>query len=754
MANEEQKDSSQPKSRYERVREILNAAQGDAHPNYQGYGKFWELPLEQFLRVKLYGIPMIADEGAQDFCEENMPTDDESQGSCCSSSFDDEEAATPVEDDGVPQPPGEVETPADADLPALDSDEIARRREASKQAKKMTTDAGEESSGGSCCGGSSGGGGQLPPSKGRGAASGLIKGLKGEFPFDGTQFPRLPWGGSPVASSDIIFIQSWIDDGCPATDADAMMMQTGAGGEDQPIRVVQSLKLARAQGHEEHPLSSKSINEYRNEAGKRKIRKNIAALNDDELKRLRHCIRVMRCYDKFYNYDPRSFRYWADIHANNCQHGWEQFLSWHRLYLYYFEQQLQDIDPTVTLPYWDWPQYRNDVVASVQDMSSKTPTDNGTVPKAYRCFVDERMLQSLKGKIPDDMWLKLKSVEGTRFNSGNRLYLAAGITFTGTATDDLVMTELQNTNPMWQRNRWPGGDATIIFEAYPTPEDVERILQIKSFFNFGSGPTNNHFFGALENIHNLIHNFSGGSNPNFNRTKYPREPQYGDMVSAGLTARDMIFWGHHSNVDRLWAEWQKLHPGSEPDDPTDVLAPWTLNVEQVLSTSKLGYEYMNSSALFETDSNIPITRFKSAKAPIHPAVLAKYSRAEIRLHKVQYSTAAGAFIRVFLNEPDANEKTPTRGNDHFVTQIATFSGECIGGPGHCDVPTQDRRKFDLRPRHRKTPGNFRIDATETIRKLTGQGATDFHINLVVLDIDGTPKPNALWLDAVSLNFKD
>ena len=161
-----------------------------------------------------------------------------------------------------------------------------------------------------------------------------------------------------------------------------------------------------------------------------------------------------------------------------------------------------------------------------------------------------------------------------------------------------------------------------------------------------------------------------------------------------------------------------------------------------------------SSALFETDSKIPITRFKSAKANVHPAVLASHRRAEVRLHKVQYSTAGGAFIRVFLNEPDAGVNTPTRGNDHFVTQLATFSGDCIGGPGHCDAPKEDRRKFDLRPRHRKTPSNFRIDVTDVIAKLAAQGETDFHINLVVLGIDGTPKPNALWLDAVSLNFKD
>ena len=135
-------------------------------------------------------------------------------------------------------------------------------------------------------------------------------------------------------------------------------------------------------------------------------------------------------------------------------------------------------------------------------------------------------------------------------------------------------------------------------------------------------------------------------------------------------------------------------------------------------------------------------------------MLAKHSRAEIRIHKVQYSVAGGAFIRVFLNEPGATIDTPTRGNDHFVAQVATFSGDCVGGPGHCDVPPETSRKFDLRPRRRKTPGDFRIDATDTIAKLSGNGETSFQVNLVVLDIDGKAKPNALWMDAVSLNFKD
>ena len=47
----------------------------------------------------------------------------------------------------------------------------------------------------------------------------MIKGLKGESSFDGSQFPHLPWGGQSVSTFDIQFIEDWIDDGCLEDDA-------------------------------------------------------------------------------------------------------------------------------------------------------------------------------------------------------------------------------------------------------------------------------------------------------------------------------------------------------------------------------------------------------------------------------------------------------------------------------------------------------------------------------------------------------
>jgi tyrosinase len=589
----------------------------------------------------------------------------------------------------------------------------------------------------------------LAPQPGRGAASGLVKGLKGQAPFDGTQFPKLPWGGTAVAYDDIAFIEKWIDDGCPENDGPPPL-----AGSDR-MAMLQGL----ASGSIAHGLHAGPLNQFQEDTGKPKVRKNIDFLTPEELQRFRDAVAKMKSLDKF-EQDERSFGYWARIHANQCQHSWEQFLTWHRAYLYFFEQQLQDIDPTVTLPYWDWASYRADVEASIADMGSSTGLDNGVIPEAYRCWIDQPGLDELKAQgLPQDVLDKLATVLNQEFDSGNRLFLKAGIVWAGNLqANQAILNMLEKINPLWHYQRWPGGSSGLIFEAYPRPEDVDRILQLGDFFSFGSGPADNHFFGALENIHNLIHNFSGGVNPNFGNSTQPMNidnPQNGDMVNAGRTAFDPIFWGHHSNCDRLWAEWQKLHIKGGPDDPDDILPPWNMTVEDTYDTAKLGYTYMQSSHVFPVSSQVPITRFVSAPAAVHPKVAATHRHAEVRLDRVQYSTRAGFFIRVFLNQTDANAGTTTTGNPHYVGMLNMFTGLCIGGPGHCETPSvEQRRKFDHRPRHHKTPAAFRIDATAAVARLKALGETDFQVTLVVMNIDGSPATDALHLEGVSLNFFD
>jgi tyrosinase len=687
---------SQAWSRYQQVKKILDEAAGGVHPSYQGHDRFWDLPYDEFLAVTLYGVRMIAPApGAAPSCASRPVAAAPPASPCCH----------------APKP-----TPAAASPAA--------------RAGNSTGSA---------------------PQTGRGAASGLILGLKGLAPFDGSQFPRLPWGGKPVSLEDIQFIERWIDDGCPASDTPAAGASAAAASTART--------LAQATGNAQFTVDPGPTNTSRQATGSVKVRKNINFLTPEELQRFRCAIAQMKSLDQ-YQQDERSFGYWARIHASQCQHSWEQFLTWHRAYLYYFEQRLQDVDPTVTLPYWDWAADRDNVVASITDMGSSVALDNGVISPAYQCWIDQPGIDALKALgVPQATLDKLATTLGKTFSSGNRLFIAAAIAWGDDAqSDQAIIQQLEAINPLWHYQRWPGGSSSLIFEAYPSPDDVTRILQIPNFFNFASGPEDNHFFGALENLHNLIHNFSGGANPNYGNSTQPMNtanPQNGDMVNAGRTAFDPIFWGHHANVDRLWHEWQKLNPSAGPDDPDDVLTPWSMTVADTASIAALGYEYMQSSHVFPASSAVPVTRFVSQTAGVHPVVAATHRRAEIRIHHVQYTTRAGFFIRAFLNQPDANVNTPTQDNPHYVGMQSMFTGLCIGGPGHCaPPPTTPRRKFDHRHRSHKTPANFRFDCTDAVARLRQQGDIDFQVTLVVMNMDGTAATDALQMDGVSLNFFD
>jgi tyrosinase len=682
-------------SRYLRFKEIMSTAAGTSRANYDGHPAFWNEPLPELRCFTLYGVRMI-----------------------------------------LPPPPAAGSDPAPD------------------------------------CG---------TPSLSLGATSGLVRGLRGQFPFDGTQFPRMPWGAgaSFVAEPDIRLIEQWIDDGCPETD-DAVATPDGAYDAQA--------QRGRSNGTLPHPAHTGPVNDIFAAGQSVKQRKSITTMSDEEWCRLRKAFAWMKSFNKYF-LDERSFDYWARIHASQCQHNWEEFLTWHRVYLYEFELKLQDSgDPSVTLPYWDWTdQSPQDVIVSLKDAAAQPPTDpkvpyastardNGVIPDAFHCWITADGLARLKagGVVKPDVIARLSTIvydETTKkptYNSGSRLFAAAGIEYKADrASNAAIARELETINPLFHWNRWPGGNADMVFQAYPTPGDVEAALELTTFPAFGSGPDADHFFGALENIHNLIHNFTGGVNPNGaydasnpdnredpSNPDLPSEPPFGDMTNGGATAYDPIFWFHHANVDRLWALWQQRHPGAGPDNPTATLSPWTLTVADTTTTQNLGYEYVALAHVFPANPDEPVERFRSAPVAVHPDVLDGNRRVEIRVHTMQHVTRGGFHVRAFLNEPDATVATPTQGNEHYVGQMNVMTGLCIGGPGHCAVPKRSTNRFDKRKRHHKTPSNFRFDATAAVRALAAKDVTDFHVTLVVLNVDGTPAGDALHIDGVSLNFID
>ncbi|KAJ2742054.1 hypothetical protein GGI20_004751 [Coemansia sp. BCRC 34301] len=81
------------------------------------------------------------------------------------------------------------------------------------------------------------------------------------------------------------------------------------------------------------------------------VRRDVISLAPEELQRF---IRVVREMHR---------RGWMDgfgsmhDHISHQIHGNEQFFAWHRRFLRHFEMLMQEIDPGVMLPYWNWGTY-------------------------------------------------------------------------------------------------------------------------------------------------------------------------------------------------------------------------------------------------------------------------------------------------------------------------------------------------------------------------------------------------------------
>jgi tyrosinase len=766
MAEQSQQSDQTPKSRYQRVKEILDAGAGTSNASYQGKGRFWNLPLPEFLGVVIYGVRMIAplDDSGCDPETGTLASSATAESTChCGSDTADSGAATmggPASTStgcgchGDAHDHGEVDSGASMEAVASAESQPHTAAESAPpgtpspdNAPGVATGAGESETAATMAHAAGDihahTGFRQRRQPGRGKRSGLIKGLRGEFPFDGSYFPPLLWGEgtNPVAESDIQFIEQWIDDGCP-------------GNELHNVAATRA--YARAHG-EPHPISLRPTNLYRHEAGEIKQRKNVEFLSPDEIDKLRCAIQLLKSYP---DVDHRSFRHWAQIHGDMCQHGWEQFLPWHRIYLYYFEQALQDISPDITLPYWDWtaPDYKQGQVPE--------GSLSGIIPTIYRCYLTKEGLDNLARQgIPSNYLGGLPPVNEA-FNSGLDFFALADKQF---ANDPSwpgyrvrIEAELGRINPLWHPYRYPGSFvasdggslAQQFHHHYPTTSDIEQMLQIPTFVDFGGGTIYDESFGYLDmNPHNTMHIWTGGENPYYNAGNPDWGPSMGDMLFNLSTGYDPLFWGHHSNVDRMWARWQELHPGLNPVELTGILSPYAQSVGDTLSTAKLGYEYILSSYVFETQQNNQITQFRSAPAGVHNTILGRHRKAEVQMHGIIQPNQS-MIARIFLNQPDANSNTSIQDNKHYAGYVALFGhGPCIGGPGHCDPPAP-RRNYDRRPHHHNTPWKARVDVTDTVKQLVADGATDIDINIVVIGADGKQVTDMLRMSAVSLTFKD
>lgn len=613
--------------------------------------------------------------------------------------------------------------------------------------------------------------------------SGLVKALRGETPFDGGRFPQFRPGGVAMPDADIAFIAEWIDDGCPE---DGKV-------SDQPLATATETALKENGGAtyviSEHEFAAfeGGVNAYAFRQTEVRQRANIDLIPEAQIETFRDAMRQILALNAA-PHDRRSYNNMALIHQNHCQHGWELFLPWHRAYMYEFEQNLRDFNPDVMLPYWDWtmPQYK-----------PSDPGQGARIPNALKAFLTGSAARSLIDALdprptPEQVAAIERLVDArTLFcmQSDFLEWMVNDIGYTDVTPDPKdrnrqhVITALHASNPLWYPLRYPGtyldddGNISTINKViqyhYPTAADIRQILSLNNFRDFGGGSMYNDSFGFLDqNPHNTMHIWTGGMNPYVKRASYRKgettqrsdppvaqaqrqyysdedlfsQPGSGDMFSNLTASYDPVFWPVHSNVDRLWWQWQQTHAG-QPQNLEAVLSPWSYTIRDMLSIEPFGYEYVRGAYLIPVGYAQPVGRLVSSEIS-PPDGMAGFQRAEVRIHRVPELTQS-CIIRVFLNDPSATAKTPAEGNDHFAGHLSIFGhSECIGGPGHCAIPGQ--RPTDMRGRPHNMPRNHRIDVTEAARRMLKQSDT-LQVTLVVI---GAGDDAVLKMEGLTLTFLD
>ncbi len=125
-----------------------------------------------------------------------------------------------------------------------------------------------------------------------------------------------------------------------------------------------------------------------------------------------------------------------------------------------------------------------------------------------------------------------------------------------------------------------------------------------------------------------------------------------------------------------------------------------------------------------------------------------HSRADLVFYDVDHSGASYE-ARVFINAPDADAGTP-RDDPRYAGSFCIFGhGGCFGDTGHCDVSSEPRDPFDLRPPHGLVPASKTVVITEAFKRLVAPEDETMTVTVVAF-VPGPDANDVLQFETIRL----
>jgi tyrosinase len=256
------------------------------------------------------------------------------------------------------------------------------------------------------------------------------------------------------------------------------------------------------------------------------------------------------------------------------QPGWAHqscvFPAWHRALLVEFEKELQSIDQSVTIPYWDWTQ---DTSPTSSPWTSDFLGGNGA---------------GTDGQVTDGP-------------------------FAGPAGKWPIRVKDDPSDPGFLRRQMAVDPSA---KELPSPSDQTDVLAMVPYDTtpWEDGLRANNpdawqgFRPHLEvDLHNLVHRWVGGNMV--------------DMTSPN----DPVFWLHHCNCDRLWSVWDAQHPDEPPYLPDSGAAQGHNLYDKMMFSAPnsprrpFDRDYRPADVLSNSDLNVAYDTDLAGKAPAFEA---------------------------------------------------------------------------------------------------------------------------------------
>ena len=297
------------------------------------------------------------------------------------------------------------------------------------------------------------------------------------------------------------------------------------------------------------------------------VRRNAKSLTATERRRLVEAIKATKQLPSLIDPSDNAYDYWVGLHYQAYYddampaHMASAFGPWHRWFTLLFEQDLQRIDPEITIPYWDW-----------------------TVDQGRDAYIWGDDLMGGEGD-PDDSWI----VKTGPFRQGE---WKLGLIDPVSLDQDGSIYDLQRHFGVYIS----GGEPQT---QLPTPADIAAALALPVYDVAPWDDMSDYSTTFRNNLEGFRRTPDGDKLPSENHNRVHN--YIGGPMSEGASPNDPIFWLHHSFVDMIYAAWQaRWQPSSylpvsgARDHQNLVDSLWGLpamTVDRALDHRVLGYVY-------------------------------------------------------------------------------------------------------------------------------------------------------------------